>query len=106
MISKRGGFIIQHYDELRDLEAERHRMVCRDVEIEHRRRVEQWSRHHPCCAAGYSCSEILGEANVGFFLCENLPPKYRLVLSDERLGAKLRVTENRHTHKLKDLKIL
>ena len=23
MISKRGGFIIQHYDELRDLEAER-----------------------------------------------------------------------------------
>ena len=40
MIAKRGGFIIQHYDELRDLEAERLRMVCRDVEIEHRRRVE------------------------------------------------------------------
>ena len=34
------------------------------------------------------------EAKVGFFLCKNLPPKYRLVLSDERLGVKLRVTEN------------
>ena len=40
MISKRGGFIIQHYNELWDLEAERLRMVCNDVEIEHRRRVE------------------------------------------------------------------
>ena len=47
MISKRGGFIIQHYNELRDLQAERLRMVCNDVEMEHRRRVEKGSQHHP-----------------------------------------------------------
>ena len=50
--------------------------------------------------------EFLERQRSAFFLCENLPPKYRLVLSDERLGAKVRVTENQHTHKLKDLKIL
>ena len=34
MIYKRGGFIIQHHNELRDLEAELLNMVCNDVEIE------------------------------------------------------------------------
>ena len=32
MVCQRGGFIIQHHNELRDLEAEMLRMVCDDVE--------------------------------------------------------------------------
>ena len=34
MICKRDGFIIQHHDELRDLEEELLRMVCKGVEIQ------------------------------------------------------------------------
>ena len=34
MICKRGGFIIQRHNELRDLEAELLKMVCHDVEVE------------------------------------------------------------------------
>lgn len=34
MIFKRGGFIIQRHNELRDIEAERVKMVCYDVEVE------------------------------------------------------------------------
>ena len=34
MICKRGGFIIQRHNELRDLEAELSKMVCYDVEVE------------------------------------------------------------------------
>ena len=34
MVSKRGGFVIQRHNELRDLEAELLRTVCSDVEIE------------------------------------------------------------------------
>ena len=34
MICKRGGFVIQRHNELRDLEAEMLRMVCNGVEIE------------------------------------------------------------------------
>ena len=34
MICKRGGFIIQRHNELRDLEAQMLNMVCRDVEVE------------------------------------------------------------------------
>ena len=33
MICKRGGFVIQRHNELRDLEAEMLRMVCNGVEI-------------------------------------------------------------------------
>ena len=33
-ISRRGGFVIQRHNELRDLEAEMLRMVCKVVEIE------------------------------------------------------------------------
>ena len=34
MVCRRGGFIIQRYNELRDLEADMLSMVCNDVEIE------------------------------------------------------------------------
>ena len=34
MICKRGGFVIQRHNELRDLEAEMLHMVCNGVEIE------------------------------------------------------------------------
>ena len=34
MICKRGGFVTQGHNELRDLEAELLSMVCRDIEIE------------------------------------------------------------------------
>ena len=34
MIGKRGGFVIQRHNELRDLEAEMLRMLCNGVEIE------------------------------------------------------------------------
>ena len=39
--------------------------------------------------------KFLERQRLAFFVSENLPPKYRLVLSGERLGAKLRVIENR-----------
>ena len=34
MICRRGGFIIQRHNELRDLEAEMLKMVCNDIQIE------------------------------------------------------------------------
>jgi len=34
MVCRHGGFIIQRHNELRDLEAEMLRMVCKDVEVE------------------------------------------------------------------------
>ena len=34
MIFKRGGFIIQRHNELRDLEAQMLNLVCHDVEVE------------------------------------------------------------------------
>ena len=34
MICKRGEFVIQNHNELRDLEAELFSMVCKDVEVE------------------------------------------------------------------------
>ena len=34
MVCQRGGFIIQHHNNRRDLEAEMLRMVCNDVELE------------------------------------------------------------------------
>ena len=34
MICKRGGFVIQRHNELRDMEAEFLKMVCNDVEVE------------------------------------------------------------------------
>ena len=34
MVCQRGGFIIQHHNELSDLETEMLRMVCNDVEVE------------------------------------------------------------------------
>ena len=34
MVCRRGGFIIQRHNELRDLEADMLSMVCNDVEIE------------------------------------------------------------------------
>ena len=34
MVCRRGGFIIQRHNDLRDLEAELLKMVCNDVEIE------------------------------------------------------------------------
>ena len=34
MVCRRGGFIIQRHNELRDLEAELLKMVCNDVQIE------------------------------------------------------------------------
>jgi len=36
MICKRGGFIIQRHNELRDLEAELLKMVCYDVKVENK----------------------------------------------------------------------
>ena len=34
MVCRRGGFIIQRHNELRDFEAEMLKMVCNDVQIE------------------------------------------------------------------------
>ena len=34
MVCRRGGFIIQRHNELRDLESEMLKMVCNDVQIE------------------------------------------------------------------------
>ena len=34
MVCRRGGFIIQRHNELRDLEAEMLKLVCKDVQIE------------------------------------------------------------------------
>ena len=85
MICKRSGFVIQRHNELRDLEAEMLHMVCNGVEIETvlqditGEELNTGSQHRTTCAIGYCSKGILGEAEVGFFRCENLPPKYRLL---------------------------
>ena len=85
MICKRGGFVIQPHNKLRDLEAEMLRMVCNGVEIElvlqhiTGEELNTGSQHRTTCAIGYCSKGILGEAEVGFLRCENLPPKYRLL---------------------------
>ena len=60
MICKRGGFVTQRHNELRDLEAELLNMVCTDVEIEPGKRFESSSR----CEIGYSCARVLGEPTI------------------------------------------
>ena len=57
MICKKGGFVIQRHNELRDLQA--------------------GNDSHG--ATGYCSKGIMGKAEVGFLRCENLPPKYRLL---------------------------
>ena len=89
MICKRGSFVIQRHNELRDLEAEMLRMVCNSVEIEPvlqditgeelNRRGEGGGHHCTRCTTGYCSKGILGEAEDGFLRCENLLPKCRLL---------------------------
>ena len=85
MICERGGFVIQPHNKLRDLEAEMLRMVCNGVEIElvlqhiTGEELNTGSQHRTTCAIGYCSKGILGEAEVGFLRCENLPPKCRLL---------------------------
>ena len=83
MICKRGGFVIQRHNELRDLEAEMLRMVCNGVEtkpILQDITGEELNRGaNTRCTTGYCSKRILGEAEVGFLRCENLPPKCRLL---------------------------
>lgn len=61
MICKLGGFVTQRHKELRDLEAELLKMVCRDVEVEPvlqeitGEELNWGSQHRLGCAIGYSC---------------------------------------------------
>ena len=78
MICKRGGFVIQRHNELRDLQAEMLRMVCNGVETEPVLQDitgEELNRgggggeggqHRTRCATGYCSKGILGKAEVGF----------------------------------------
>ena len=73
MICKRGGFVIQRHNELRDLQAEMLRMVCNGVENEPVLQDitgEELNR---------GANTALGKAEVGFLRCKNLPPKCRFV---------------------------
>ena len=59
--------------------------VCNGVEIEPvlqeitGEELTEGSQHRTRCATGYCSKGILGEAEVGFLRCENLPPKCRLL---------------------------
>ena len=74
MICRRGGFIIQRHNELRDLEAEMLKVVCNDIQVEPvlqeingevlTPRYEQSSG----CPARHSCSWLLGAARLCLFL--------------------------------------
>ena len=83
MICKRGGFVIQRHNELRDLQAEMLRMVCSGVETEPVLQDitgEELNRGaNTGCATGYCSKGILGKAKIGFLRCKNLPPKCRLL---------------------------
>ena len=85
MLCKEGGFAIERHNELRDLEAERLPMACNGVEIKPvlreitREELNRGGSYAPGCAAGYGGKKVLGEAEVGFLRCENLPPKCRLL---------------------------
>ena len=79
MLCKEGGFAIERHNELRDLEAERLKIkpVLREIT---REELNRGGSYAPGCAAGYGGRKVLGEAEVGFLRCENLPPKCRLLL--------------------------
>ena len=75
MICKRGGFVIQRHNELRDLQAEMLRVetepVLQDITGEE---LNRGANTAPDARLG-----ILGKAEVGFLRCKNLPPKCRLL---------------------------
>ena len=58
------------------------RAVCNGVvlqDITGELRAEQGSQHLTRCATRYCGKGFLGEAEVGFLRCENLPTKCRLL---------------------------
>jgi len=59
-------------------------MVCNGVETEPvlqditGEELKKGSQHGTRCMVGHCGKRVLGEAEVGFLRCENLPPKCRL----------------------------
>ena len=82
MVCRRGGFIIQRHNELRDLEADMLSMVCNDVEIEPvlqeltgeslpsgaKRALDARLARHPC-------QRFLGKAKVSVLRCTGMLPQ-------------------------------
>ena len=63
MVCKRGGFIIQRHNQLRDLEADLLDLVCNDVETEPALQDLLGLRRPP----RHSCTWVLGETKVDLF---------------------------------------
>ena len=112
---KRGGFIIQRHNELRDLEADLLSMVCNDVEIEPQlqdvsgeqtRAVKQRVQLDEGSKTRYSCAWLLGTTSICIVRYSCLSSQCRIIqtagtkadlpFTRERKEALLHETCSRH----------
>ena len=86
MICRRGGFIIQRHNELRDLEPELLNIVCNDVQIESV--LGQWSQWRSpkfrikqisWRPTWRTCTWLLGETKICILWCPGMTPKCRVL---------------------------
>ena len=89
MVCKKGGFIIQRHNELRDLEADLLSMVCNDVEIEPQIqdvKGEQLIKQRVQLGEGsktrYSCPWLLGTTSIRIFRYSCLSSQCRVIQTD------------------------
>ena len=68
MVCKRGGFVIQRHNELRDLEAKLLRTVCGDDEIEHV--LQEISRERLNRGTNKAPDARLGTPTIGILRCQ------------------------------------
>jgi hypothetical protein len=85
MICKRGGFVIQRHNVLRDLEADLLSTVCKDVEVEPvlqpitGETLNRGAKPSPRCPIGCTRSWVLGETEICILRCPGMPTKCRLL---------------------------
>ena len=89
MVYKKGGFIIQRHNELRDLEADLLSMVCKHVGIEPQLQDvtgEQLSMQRVQLGEGsktrYSCLWLLGKTSIRIFRYSCLSSQCRFIQTD------------------------
>ena len=85
MICKRGGFVIQRHNELRDLGAELLSTVCKDVQVEPvlqqvtGETLNRGANRAPDAPFGYPRTRDLGETKICIHRRQGMPPKCRFL---------------------------
>ena len=85
MICRRGGFIIQRHNEVRDLEAEMLNMVCYDVEVEpvlqeiSGEQLPRGVNKAPNARLDIHARGFWDRQSSAFFRCEGLSPQRRVL---------------------------